>query len=218
MGDRYYNNIFIKKEMGLLMSTTDIRAGYNVCYQGAGKLALEQNTIVETAFNAALTYTSDARGVTISFNADDAPRTIGCPLITRDFIGIYSTINQGIEDRDGNPITIDKDIFGVSRPSVGPTAGPFQSLASGLNTFRFAAGPGGWEATRVTTNMPRQRSWRPQGAIEQGIYTINGRFAGRMNLKSSLPESLKMPFGVCVTENGMRVLMGSSPLFRLPRR
>jgi MYXO-CTERM domain-containing protein len=64
------------------------------------------------------------------------------PLVTRDLIGINPITKQGIENHDGSPITIDKDIAGTARSTTHPTAGPFEALASGSHTYTFLAGAG----------------------------------------------------------------------------
>lgn len=137
LGDRYFNNIYIGVGPGTPNTTTDYRSDYNVYYHSAGKTIGDSNSIINSAFPAGFSHVDDSTGVTFSFNADSAPWDVGCPQITRDFIGVYSTVNAGIEDRDGNPITIDRDMVGGLRSALHPVAGPFENLRTGLNTFRM---------------------------------------------------------------------------------
>ena len=46
------------------------------------------------------------------------------PRVDAELVGVFPTVGQTIEDRDGNPITIDADINGkkFSRPIPGPLA------------------------------------------------------------------------------------------------
>ena len=46
------------------------------------------------------------------------------PLVNAELVGVFPTVGQTIEDRDGNPITIDTDMNGkrFSRPIPGPLA------------------------------------------------------------------------------------------------
>ncbi len=140
-GDRVYNNIFIGSgpRNG---SDNDYKGDNNVYYQGAvmdtyGNAA----SIVEPDFNADLRFKDLPDGVKITFKADSAPKSVSCPLITREFIGIYARMNQGIENPDGSPITIDRDLSGAGRDTTHPTAGPFENLNEGENSFIVKVGP-----------------------------------------------------------------------------
>lgn len=98
------------------------------------------SSIVASSFSTGFSIVDDSNGVTVTFKTDDAPQRTAGPIITRDYIGINSITKQGIEDRDGNPITVDKSILGGSRDAP-TTAGSFENLAAGTHTYRFTAGP-----------------------------------------------------------------------------
>ena len=98
------------------------------------------HSIVESSFSAGFQITSSPDGATISFNADSAPIAVACPLINHDFIGISQVTKQGIENPDGTPVVIDKDLFGKSRNVTHPCAGPFEDLRRGLNTYQLDVG------------------------------------------------------------------------------
>jgi hypothetical protein len=120
------------------------RADHNVYYNGAPKLSgYDAHSIEERTFDPGVTYADDANGVTITFNASDAPRAAKCPLATNEFIGVYTYPNgdkQGMEDRNGNHLDINKDLFGNKRSLDHPTAGPFETLQPGQNVFTMKAG------------------------------------------------------------------------------
>jgi len=171
MGGRYHNNLFIGDKPGKPIakpfSTNDCRVDYNVYYRGLGKLAGYDAHGLTSSFQPNFTLVDDANGVTAGFDADDAPRKVNAPKLTYDFIGIYTFpggTRQGIEDRDGHPISIVADLFGSPRnPDEPPLAGPFASLATGRNTFRIIAGDGrGGTGTtaRPATDLSDKPQWR----------------------------------------------------------
>jgi len=135
--DMSFNNIFI--ECGPCQTAE--RSDYNVLYKGGKPTAKDQNSIKNADFDPQFSMVHDADGVTITFRVDGAPKQVSAPVINWDFIGINSLTRQGIEDRDGNHITVDKDILGKKRNAVHPTAGPFENLTAGTYTFHITAGP-----------------------------------------------------------------------------
>ena len=140
-GDRYYNNIFIKKGTDQLVNGHDYTVDYNVYYDGARKGYLgEDNSIVRDDFAANFRLETLENGVKLSFSCDDAPFEVKCPAITHDFIGIFPLTGQGLDDHYGNPIDVDVDINGHKRCTEHPAAGPFENIKNGENTFVFTAG------------------------------------------------------------------------------
>lgn len=139
---RDYNNIILNK--GLTAGTSGYKADFNVYYNGAKKLpGHDAKSMVEPGFNAAFQRTDLDNGVTIRFNASSAPSTMACPPITYDFIGAFNYPNdmkQGMEDRDGEKIHLNKDMLGNARSKTRPMAGPFENLQVGQNTFTLHAG------------------------------------------------------------------------------
>jgi len=146
VGDRYYNNIYIGGgERGLPRDQPeppDYRAGNSVFYLGGKPSRWDTNSVVDAAFDPRFTKSDLPDGVTLTFSVNDAPLAVKCPLITYDFIGKWSMVNQGIEDHEGKGITITEDLLGKPRNKTSPAAGPFEPLAVGKpNTFTLTAGP-----------------------------------------------------------------------------
>lgn len=140
---RDYNNIILNK--GLIAGQSGSQANHNVYYNGAQKLpGHDADSIVESNFNAEFQHTDSENGVTIRFNATKAPGAVACPPVRYGFIGAFSYPNgmkQGMQDREGNQIDINKDMLGNPRSTVRPMAGPFEFLREGRNTFTLYAGP-----------------------------------------------------------------------------
>ncbi len=54
------------------------------------------------------------------------------PLVDAKLVGIFPTVGQTLEDRDGKPLAVDTDING--KRYAPPVPGPLADLKSGLNT------------------------------------------------------------------------------------
>ena len=52
-----------------------------------------------------------------------------------DLVGFFTPVGQSIEDRYGDPITVDKDINGNQREQ--PIPGPLAKLKPGLNMISW---------------------------------------------------------------------------------
>jgi len=141
LGDRYYNNIYIGQGSAAPHNSTDFVSDYNVFYDGAKKNFGNDNSIVDNNFKTDFSYTEDSNSVTIMFNANSTLNNVDGPLVNYDLIGLDPLVNHGIENRDGNPITIDDDIFGNPRDLTHPMAGPLEAIKPGQNVIRFVAGP-----------------------------------------------------------------------------
>jgi len=132
----YYSNLLMGS--GSVPSTSAVGnvADYNYAYDS---IALSGPHSKTSTVSSGLSTTDNADGVTVSFKADNGPASLACPMITKAFVGNSTLVGMGLENPDGSAIVIDKDAFGNSRGN-NPTAGPFQSLATGVNSFRFYAG------------------------------------------------------------------------------
>jgi hypothetical protein len=140
--NKYYNNIHVKKGLGVGQSS-GFASDNNVYYGGATKTGWgDAKSVVHTGFDAAFAATDLADGVTVTWKADTAPTDVACPLITRAFIGTAALTGQGIENHDGSPITIDKDMTGAARSATQPTAGPLEA-SSATNTVTLRVGVAG---------------------------------------------------------------------------
>jgi hypothetical protein len=139
LNDRYYNNIFVEKQVKAVGET--YKSDYNVFWQNAKKTPLDANSVVAENFNANFSHTDLPNGVIISFTADDSPSKVKAPFITYDFIGVDTVVKQGLEDCTGKPYSIDTDLFGSLRNTKKITAGPFVNLKKGENRFTITAGP-----------------------------------------------------------------------------
>ncbi len=156
--DRYYNNIFIGKSFDRLrgdgrlepqdayimrsepLDPRDFRSGSNLYYQGAPRLAGDEASVENSGFDAACDLRDLANGVILNLYIDDSAITLQCPLVDTAFLGKFSMVNQSMEQPDGNPIVLDRDLFDKKRNTTHPRVGPFEQLRRGRNVFTFTAG------------------------------------------------------------------------------
>jgi len=139
--NRYFNNIFVRQGMDQISEAPGYQADWNFFFQGARKSIWgDASHSVEADFNADVQFKTLENGVEVSFRADRAPYDVKCPLITRDFIGVFPLTKQWLENHDGSPLTVDRDLIGNRRSNRNPAAGPVERLNSGANTVRLIVG------------------------------------------------------------------------------
>jgi hypothetical protein len=138
--NKYFNNIYAGGGVGGLQQKSGFASDYGVYYGGASKTSWGDAHSIVAGFSADVSVTSLPNGATVSFKTDSAPVDVACPLITRDFIGASAVTKQGIENHDGSPITVDRDLLGNARNTTHPVAGPLESPA-GNQTVTLLAGP-----------------------------------------------------------------------------
>jgi hypothetical protein len=66
---------------------------------------------------------------------NDAPFRVQGPWVNAELVGVFPTVGQTIEDRNGNPITVDTDLNG--RRFTKPVAGPLANLTQGQNAITW---------------------------------------------------------------------------------
>jgi len=138
--NKYFNNIFVAGGGAAgIPQQPGFQSDYNVYYKSGGTTWGDAKSITKANFDAAFKLTTLDDGVTMTFAADSAPTDVQAPSITRAFIGLATLTQQGIENHDGTPITIDHDLKGAQRNATHPTAGPLESLGA-TNTVTLKVG------------------------------------------------------------------------------
>ena len=137
---KIYNNMFVKRGISPPGGAGTV-VDNNLYLEGATGSAADSNSVVD-AFAINFSYVSDESGVSITFDMNDSPALLSCPLISKEFIGVFPVVNQGIEEHDGTGVRVDGDYFDNPRGSS-PRVGPFEDLKlSGVNTYRLFDTPG----------------------------------------------------------------------------
>jgi hypothetical protein len=135
--DRWFNNVFIRRGLDKVKNAPGYASDYNVFLEGAGKSTFGDEHSVVDPFATGLNATDRPLGATIRFAVNDAPFRVQGPWVNTDLVGVFSTVGQTIEDRDGHPITVDADVNG--QKFARPIAGPLATLKRGENAISWTS-------------------------------------------------------------------------------
>ncbi|MEJ2701971.1 MAG: right-handed parallel beta-helix repeat-containing protein [Sedimentisphaerales bacterium] len=133
--DRWFNNIFARRGLDNVKNAPGYASDYNVFLEGADKSTFGDEHSVVDPFVTGLSVKDHPLGATITFSVNDAPFRVQGPRVNADLVGLFSTVGQTIEDRDGRPITVDTDIDGTKFEK--PIVGPLATLKQGENTITW---------------------------------------------------------------------------------
>ena len=122
--DKWFNNIFVRRGLDRVKTAGGYASDYNVFLEGAKKSSFGDNNSLVDPFVTELAVEDHPLGTTVTFSVNDAPLHVNGPRVGAQLVGVFPTVGQTIEDRDGHPITIETDITGnrFSRPIPGPLA------------------------------------------------------------------------------------------------
>jgi hypothetical protein len=133
--DKWFNNIFIRQGLDKVKTAPGYVSDYNVFLEGAKKSSFGDNNSVVDSHVTAFTVTNRHLGAMIKFSMNDAPFRVKGPRVNGELIGVFPTVGQTIEDRDGNPIEVNADLNGKKYER--PVAGPFADIKRGVNTIAW---------------------------------------------------------------------------------
>ncbi|MCU0917503.1 MAG: right-handed parallel beta-helix repeat-containing protein [Planctomycetes bacterium] len=134
--DKWYNNLFVRQGLDDVKSASGYTSDFNVFLEGAKKSTFGDEKSVMDRHVTGLAITDEPRGATILFSVNDAPFQVKGPRVDAELVGVFPTVGQTIEDRDGKPIAVDRDING--REFDPPVCGPLADLETGTNTITWA--------------------------------------------------------------------------------
>jgi hypothetical protein len=122
--DKWFNNIFVRQGLDRVKPAQGYESDYNVFLEGARKSAFGDDHSLVDPYVTALAVEDHPLGATITFSVSDAALRVNGPRVNAELVGVFPTVGQTIEDRDGNPLAIDTDRNGekFSRPVPGPLA------------------------------------------------------------------------------------------------
>ena len=134
--DKWFNNIFVRRGLDGVKTAEGYQSDHNVFLEGAKKSSFGDDHSVVAPDVTGLVVENHPLGATITFSVSDAPLRVNGPRVDAELVGVFPTVAQTIEDRDGNPIAIDTDVRGqrFSRPIPGPLA----DLQRGKNTITWS--------------------------------------------------------------------------------
>ena len=133
--ERWFNNIFIRRGLHNVKNAPGYESDYNVFFEGAKKSSFGDEHSIVDPFVTELRIEDDSLGATITFCVNDVPFRVEGPQVNAELVGVFPTVGQTIEDRYGNPITVDADFNG--KKFTEPIAGPLADLKQGKNTIMW---------------------------------------------------------------------------------
>jgi len=134
--DRWFNNIFIRQGLDKVKTAPGYASDYNIFWEGAKKSSFGDKNSVLEPYVTGLTVKDHPLGATITFAVNDAPFRMKGPWVSPELVGIFPTVAQTIEDRYGNPVTVNADIKG--NRYTRPMAGPLADIKKGENTITWS--------------------------------------------------------------------------------
>jgi len=138
--DKSYNNIFIGGNNNIPWRT-GYACDYNVYLQRAAKCSWgDSNSYVNSGYEANVNVQNNDSSTIVAFSVDNNTISLKCPMISNSFIGTCAPTNQGLENHDGTPIMLNRDIKGLTRSLLIPKVGPVENLTAGINIVTLVAG------------------------------------------------------------------------------
>jgi alpha-N-arabinofuranosidase len=138
--NRYYNNLFTGGEpAGLWVYDAreyPLQTGGNVYYRGARPYAKEQGPVLNATADPKPTLVEEGKSVLLSLTLGAEISDAKTALVTTELLGKAQVPGLGYENPDGSALKVDRDYFGKPRSAAAPTRGPFETPASGSQTFK----------------------------------------------------------------------------------
>jgi len=133
--NRFYNNIFMNgyhepefKITGLQVynnAELPVFADGNVYCNGVEVFKNDKN-FLEINFLVESEIPDDKSGFFIDFNFPESIKKLKTKYVTTELLGKAVVPEQGFENNDGAPLTVDYDFFGNKRNRKNPVTGPFE--------------------------------------------------------------------------------------------
>jgi hypothetical protein len=137
--NQWYNNLFVGRGLDDVKAAPGYRADFNVFLQGARPSTFGETNSVVDAFAVGLRREDSASGITLVFQVNDAPFRVQAPLVGAELVGVFPTVGQTLEDREGRPITVNTDLLGRRFDRRLP--GPLATLQPGENRLSWQRSP-----------------------------------------------------------------------------
>jgi len=137
--DHWYNNLFVRRGLDKVKSREGFVSEDNVFLENAKPSTFgdKRSRVLEVKTGFAIE--ESPRGATVRFAVgDDLPLLAETKWVDAERVGVFPTVEQTIEDRDGRPIRVDIDFHGKKRKV--PTVGPIRVLKPGVNEICWQLG------------------------------------------------------------------------------
>lgn len=126
--DKWFNNVFVRRGLEGVKTAPGYVSDHNLFLEGAGKSEFEGEHSVKDAASAVVRIEQTPLGATVHVQIPHTTAAMSCPWVDQDLVGVFSTIGQTIEDRDGRPIRVDTDFYADPRGKALP--GPLAEIGA----------------------------------------------------------------------------------------
>jgi len=131
--DKWFYNIFVRQGLDRVRQATGYVSDYNLFLEGARPSRFEGTHSRVAPFAARFERTDRPGGVSLQFAVNQPALEITGPWVDGQLVGVFPTVGQTIEDRDGRPMRVDVGMLDRQRQS--PRVGPLADPRAGRNTI-----------------------------------------------------------------------------------
>jgi alpha-N-arabinofuranosidase len=132
--EKWFNNLFIRQGLNRVKTASGYESDYNVFLEGAQKSAFGDTHSVVDSHVTGFAVKDMPLGAAVNFSVND-PFLVKGPRVNAELVGVFSTVGQTIEDRDGNALGVDADIY--NKVYAPPVPGPLADLKIGINRIQW---------------------------------------------------------------------------------
>ena len=124
--DKWFHNVFVRKGLNAVKDATGYQSDYNLFLAGARPSSFGDRHSLVDSQDVHLSVVEESLGASVRFLWKEAFQAVQGPRVDATLVGVFPTVGQKIEDRHGDPITVDTDFLGhrFSNPVAGPLAEP----------------------------------------------------------------------------------------------
>lgn len=133
--ERWHNNIFVGRGLDFVKANPGDRADHNLFLGGAKGSRFGDEHSVESPEGIDLKREDNRTGVLIRYRLPESVSQLRCPVVDAGLVGVFQRVGQSIEDRDGRPITVDRDVNGAKRTTTVP--GPLAEAVAGSKVIEW---------------------------------------------------------------------------------
>ncbi len=124
--DKWFHNVFVRKGLDRVKDAPGYQSDYNLFLEGARPSSFGDRHSLVDPQDVRVSVVEEPLGASVRFLWKEPFQTVQGPRVDATLVGVFPTVGQTIEDRYGDPITVDTDFLGrrFASPIVGPLAEP----------------------------------------------------------------------------------------------
>jgi hypothetical protein len=97
---------------------------------------IETNAVENRTLNPEISLSEETDGYYLNITVDASFQNVKTKLVNTELLGMAFQSEAAFENKDGSPITLNKDFFGNQRDTETLMVGPFQNLKTGVNKIK----------------------------------------------------------------------------------